>query len=213
MSSSGHRVGGVHGSGAGVLSAAPEALSAVAFGAAWFVPTELPPGFVRGLLLSLLVEFLVIHSFAFMGLAVFDETRKRSVRLSAVLGFGALYVGMAAALSAAFGSRAPLWAMAWLIASRVLTVAIDRRPTGEEMERQKVLWGSSAALYIFGVVLTSIVPLPRFGLAPEVVASLSLPGSGQWVEKPQTLVAFGLLYFGAMAVLEIREARAASKAG
>jgi len=49
------------------------------------------------------------------------------------------------------------------------------------------------------VVATSLLPLPRLGLQPDVVATLGLPGSGQWIESPQTGIAFGALYFGFLA--------------
>jgi hypothetical protein len=60
------------------------------------------------------------------------------------------------------------------------------------------------ALYVLGVFVTVILPLPRLGITPEVVAQLGIPGSGLWVERPHTVIAFGLLYFGALAAVKAR---------
>lgn len=46
---------------------------------------------------------------------------------------------------------------------------------------------------------TIFVPLPRFGLTPEFVASMHLSGSGLWIDKQQTAIVFGAFYFGALA--------------
>jgi hypothetical protein len=59
-------------------------------------------------------------------------------------------------------------------------------------------------LYLLLIVATAIVPLPALGLTPEIVAGFHLPGSGTWVEKPQSVLAFGFLYFGLGAYFDLR---------
>ncbi len=186
-----------------LASAAPELTAASTYLVAWVAPARLEPGLARLLLLGLLVEFLVIHSFAFTVLGV-DGIRGRGKKSLAILGFSAFYLLFAGAFALAFSSSAPLWTLGWLFGSRLLTLWVDPRPRGEERQRQSGLWAASAALYIFGVALTSILPLPRLGVGADVVAALSLPGSGLWVEEPHRLFAFGLIYFGGVAAVELR---------
>ena len=60
-----------------------------------------------------------------------------------------------------------------------------------------------ARLEVSSIAVAAILlPLPRLGLTPEVVARLALPGSGQWVEQPHRVLAFGFLYFAATAISE-----------
>jgi hypothetical protein len=50
------------------------------------------------------------------------------------------------------------------------------------------------------VFVTLLLPLPRLGLTPDIVASAGLVGSGYWIENPHSVVAFGLIYFGLQAL-------------
>jgi hypothetical protein len=196
------------GPAAWVVAATPEILAAGACAVAWIAPTALSPAFIRGLMLGLLVEFLVIHSFAFLMVAAAPGSKTpRWGRILAVLGFGAFYLLFAGLMAKIFDNSAPLWTFAWLLGSRILTIVVDRAPTGREGERQMHAWGMSAFVYIVGMVLTQIVPVPRLGLTPEVVASLGIPGSGSWPEEPQRAMVFGLLYFGLRAYDELRQSK------
>ena len=65
-------------------------------------------------------------------------------------------------------------------------------------------WGISALAYLGGVFATLMLPLPRLGLTGDVVAAADLPGSGEWVDKPHTVVAFGLIYFAVLATGKLR---------
>ena len=61
------------------------------------------------------------------------------------------------------------------------------------------LWAVSVAAYVLGVIVTATLPLPALGITPEVIASLQLKGSGEWIARPYTVLAFGTLYFGVQA--------------
>ena len=60
--------------------------------------------------------------------------------------------------------------------------------------RTPVILGTRSAVW---------TPLPRLGLDAQVVGAADLPGSGQWVSKPHTVVAFGLFYFGLLAASKL----------
>lgn len=56
-------------------------------------------------------------------------------------------------------------------------------------------WAISVALYVACCLVTAFLPMPRFGITPDVVAALHLPGSGLWIAEPHRVLAFGVLYF------------------
>jgi hypothetical protein len=62
-----------------------------------------------------------------------------------------------------------------------------------------LLWGASAAAYVIGAIATVLLPLPALGITPDFVSSMHLSGSGEWIERPYTVLAFGTLYFGVLA--------------
>jgi len=115
----------------------------------------------------------------------------------AVLGFGAFYLAFVLAFAFIFERTWAIWAFSWLLVSKLATIWFE--PSTAESLRQQQLWVLSAACYLLGAFATTLLPLPRLGITPEVVAQLGLPGSGLWVEQPQKVVAFGLLYFGLLA--------------
>lgn len=181
-----------------VLASSPDAVTCASFLLLWIAPTALGPDAVRGALLLMIVEFLLIHASAMLGGTL--EARRSDGRspVPALLLFGALYLGMVGAFALAFGQWWPLAAMGWLLLGKLRTLFGS---DGGEAARQqrKDDWALSMMAYLGGVVATSLLPLPRLGLQPDVVATLGLPGSGQWIESPQTGIAFGALYFGFLA--------------
>jgi hypothetical protein len=191
------------------VATAPQWLSATAYGAVWVAPQALPSGVARILALGMVVEFLLIHSFPFLFvLGAGDETgRNRWRRSLGLLAMGSIYLVFAGALAAIFHSPAPLWTFGWLIASRVAAIWFGSEPKVREIASQTGGWGRSAALYIGGAIATAILPVPRLGLTAEAAAAIALPGSGDWVDSPQKLFAFGFFYFAANAWFASRAPR------
>ncbi len=56
--------------------------------------------------------------------------------------------------------------------------------------------------YVFGVFATIVLPVPRLGITPEVVAGQGFTSSGAWIEEPQRVIAFGVLYFTILGLFE-----------
>ncbi len=202
----------------GIAAAAPQLVAAFAYLAVWISPQSFDPSLLKILMLGMVIEFLLIHSFAFMGLLSqpddhTDTKRKRGRfrRSLVVLGFGLFYLGFAAALAMAFDSTGPVWTFGWLILSRLASVWFGGASSFEASQRAMSRWGISVLLYILGVVMTSLLPLPRLGLTPDVIATLGIPGSGLWVDSPQKLLAFGALYFGLLAFDELGYAAGSAK--
>lgn len=192
---------------AAITSLAPRFLTAGAYLAVWLVPERVPVALARALFLGMVLEFLLLHSYAFLHLATgVDQGASFGERLRgslSVLGFGSFYLLMAGALGWATHSATPVWTIVWLLGGRIFEVAVvgDSASAGDT---RTASWLRHLFLYIFLAILTSVVPLPGLGLTPEIVAGFQLPGSGTWVEKPQTVLAFGFLYFGLGAYFDLR---------
>lgn len=193
---------------AAIAALAPRFVTAGTYLAAWIVPERLPVGLAKALLVALILEFLLIHSYPFLNILLGTE-KGSSVerRLGAglgVLGFGALYLLMAGVIGWATHSMTPVWTIVWLLGSRIFEIVVAGEPSSSAAQSRTAAWMRNVWLYLLLIVATAIVPLPALGLTPEIVAGLHLPGSGDWVEQPQHALAFGFLYFGLGAYLELR---------
>jgi hypothetical protein len=182
-----------------VLAALPDAITAAVFLIAWIAPSIPGPGYVKNLMLTMLIEFIVMHSSAFYSGLAADSDDSRVKRTLWLLGLSAFYLGFVAAFAFAFDSTWPLFAFAWLFASRFVHLWAHPAESGAEAGRMMALWGASAFTYVIGAIATVVVPLPAFGITPDFIRSMHLPGSGEWIERPYTVLAFGTLYFSVQA--------------
>ena len=187
-----------------VVSATPEIVASASYLVAWVAPSSLDPKMLRSLVLAMLVEFLVVHSSGFLSAFLGKSGARPRKTLPALLGLAALYLLFAGGFALAFGSWMPIWVIGWLIGSRVVTVVFDPREREDERARQQALWAAGAALYVVLAFVTAILPVPELGLDAGVRAAMDLPGSGAWVDEPQRPIAMGALYFGLLAVIELR---------
>lgn len=182
-----------------VLSALPDALTAGVYAWTWLDPLHFGADTVRNLMLIMLMEFLVVHSGAFIGLVVLSDAATRMSKTLAILGFGSFYMLFAAAFSFAFHSWWPALSFFWLLAAKFAIVWLTSLPRSEEKQRLTSLWLISVVFYLAAVFAGVLLPLPRLGLDIELVSMLHLPGEGLWIEQPQTVIAGGMLYFAACA--------------
>lgn len=121
----------------------------------------------------------------------------RTAKLKLLAGFGAFYLLFIAAWSSTFKAWWPSVAFAWLLVGKVVVALDKRRPAQERMQRMQSEWALSAIAYLAGVCITVFVPMPRPGIS-DALSPLDLPGSGLWVSKPHTVIAFGVLYFSVL---------------
>lgn len=182
-----------------LLAALPDAITASVFLTAWIAPAVAGPERIKNLLLTMLIEFIVVHSSGFYGgiMAMSDASRLK--RALAMLGLGAFYMIFIFAFSLIFGSTWPIWAFLWLLGSRFVHLWVAPVEDAAATTRTMQLWAASVAAYVLGAIATVILPLPALGITPEVIESLHLKGSGEWIERPYTVLAFGTLYFGIQA--------------
>jgi hypothetical protein len=186
----------------GWISALPDFALAITFLSAWIAPNAVHPGTVSHLMLVMLLEFIIVHSSAFMGnIAV--STGTRQAKVTAMIGLGGFYTLFVGGFSLAFHSVWPLISFWALMLNRMLGVIVGQAPAAEQKAFVQRSWATSVLLYMGACFFTILVPLPRFGLTNEVVWSLHLPGSGLWVSQPHRVMAFGFLYFTGVALSEL----------
>lgn len=185
-----------------LLAATPDALTALAFALAWTRPDLFGAQHIRDLMLVMLIEFLVVHSSGFYAgiLALGDLGRARLTLM--YLALAAFYMLFILAFSLSFDSTWPLWSFGWLMLSRFAHLWLAPADTGKEVGRMMGLWAASVAAYLFGAFATVMLPFPALGITPAVIASLHLSGSGEWIEQPYTVLAFGFIYFGIQALIK-----------
>lgn len=181
------------------LTAAPDATTAGLFLTLWISPMRFGPHGVRNAMLVMLVEFLLIHSSAFIGTIALAPGVRRTTKIGSILGFGLFYLVFIAAFAWSFGESWPYYAFGWLLAGKIASALDPRRSPDDAIHAMRSSWALSALLYIAGIFATLLLPMPRFGLDATVVSQLDLPGSGLWVDEPHTVIAFGTFYFGLLA--------------
>ncbi len=191
-------------------AALPDFAIAATFVITWVAPTALGDLMVTRLLMVMLLEFIVVHSSAFMGTVVVSDG-PRGAKAVAILGLGALYSLFAGAFSLAFHSWWPILAFWALTLNRLLGVLIGQAPEGREKAAVMAGWGIGAASYLGFTFLTLFIPIPRLGITPEVVSAQHFTSSGIWIDQPWRVMAFGTLYFFTIACTELFAGRMFAK--
>ncbi|MBB1087595.1 hypothetical protein H4F99_03730 [Lysobacter sp. SG-8] len=186
------------------ISALPDAITAAFFLSLWVAPTLWGPTALRTALLMMLVEFVLLHASAMLGSMVLsngDGTRRKGWH--ALLGFGLLYLVFIAAWAWQFRAWWPLLAFGWLLLGK-LWLVFQPAPDMRQRQRMQSEWAIGVMAYLAGTFATVLLPVPRLGLEASIVAQAELPGSGLWVSKPHTVVAFGAFYFAVLAITRAR---------
>ncbi|MGA2383141.1 MAG: hypothetical protein ABSG61_06855 [Gemmatimonadales bacterium] len=195
---------------AGFLSALPDVGFAGVFLVTWIRPSTFGPFMVKWLLVVMLVEFIIIHSAAFMGVVSFAPGA-RVARGLRIVGLGTFYTLFAGAISFVFRSWWPITAFWGQTLNRLLGVILGQ---GQDLGQKAAVmagWAASTVFYLLGCFATILLPIPRLGITPEVVAAQRIPGGGLWVEHPEKVIAFGVIYFGLTAWSELNAHRWAGK--
>ena len=187
------------------FAALPDALTALYFLSLWLFPLLFGPHAVRNGMLLMLVEFILLHASIFLGTTAFSATLSRTTRVRRMAGFALLYGLFVAAWAFAFAAWWPLLAFAWLLGTKFSAVFGRGIDNARRLQRLTSAWVIGVLAYIGCLLATVVLPVPRLGITAAVQAQLGLPGSGLWVEQPQKVIAFGLLYFGTIAWLKWKD--------
>jgi len=187
---------------ASLLNALPDFGMGLTFILAWIAPGMFGKGMVSNLLLVMMMEFVILHSSAFMGVVLLSGMKRRKKSIS-LIGIGLLYSSFVVAFSYVFGSWWPVAAFWGMILNRLLGVLMKKpEPVNERIVLAKS-WVVGMICYLGFVMVTSIVPLPAFGVTSDMITGVIGNAGGSWVEEPQTVLAFGFLYFCTTATSEL----------
>lgn len=185
-----------------IFSSVPDFLMGAAFLATWIDPYALGDGMLPYMMLVMLLEFIIIHSSAFIGNIMYGDLSKQK-KITMMLGFFGFYTLFVLAFSLGFGEWWPIVAFTGLMLNRMLSVLVGNLPEGAERERVRSMWAVNVFCYIVGVFATILLPIPALGITPEAIAQAGLTGEGIWIEEPYRLAAFGFLYFSAVGSIEL----------
>ena len=195
---------------AGLYASLPDFGFAAVFLITWIRPSTFGPFMVKWLLLVMLMEFIIIHSAAFMGVVAFGPGGKAG-RGARMVGVGLFYTLFAGAISFVFRSLWPLGAFWGQTLNRLLSVILGK---GDEVEQKALAmagWAAAMVFYLLGCFATILLPIPRLGITPAVVVAQRIPGGGLWVEHPEKVIVFGVIYFGLTAWSELHGHQWAAK--
>lgn len=186
----------------GVLASIPDFALAGTFLITWLNPYALGEMAVQYYLLTMLLEFIIVHSSGFMGSVAFSRN-SAVLRLRNIFGLALFYSLFVGGFALGFTTWWPLYAFWGLTLNRMLGILIGDAPVGRERQYVQAGWALSIIYYLGGAFATVWLPVPALGMTREVRAALDLPGGGLWVDEPQRVLAFGVLYFGLTGVGEV----------
>jgi len=185
-----------------IASALPDFTLAGFFAITWMAPTAFGIQSLSRSEQIMLMEFIIVHSSAFLGFAMTAPRRPRT-RVLSVIGLGLLY-------SLFVGSFALVFHNAWLLASfwmlllnRILSILLGPKPQEGDLDFIVIGWATAVACYLGFVFLTAFANIPRFGITAAAVAAQSIPGGGIWADEPWRVVAFGAFYYAAIGITEL----------
>jgi hypothetical protein len=188
------------------LGAAPDFVLAGLALVTWIDPQRFGERLVGWFLVLMLVEFVVVHSAAFLGTVAFSAksaaARARETLMLAL--FYTLFVGGFALAADAWWPLVSFWA---LIVNRLLGILLGAVPSGAERLYAMRSWAAGAMFMLGGVFVTVVLPLPAFGVRPEMLGAIGSNSSGAWVSEPHRVLAFAVLYFTAVGVSTLTDHR------
>lgn len=183
-------------------AALPDFAIGAAFLATWMSPAPGREGMLGTLMLVMMLEFINVHSSAFMGNVMIGAVAPGR-KASALLGLGAFYTLFVGGFALVFKQWWPLWSFWGLTLNRLLGVILGQAPAGEEAAFMRRTWAATVLFYLVFTFATTLLPVPRLGVTSEVVDRAALPGTGLWIDQPWRVLAFGFLYFTAVGVSEL----------
>jgi len=189
--------------GGRLLGALPDILTGIACVIVWVSPFAFGQDAVKTVVLMMLMEFLLVHGTGFFTVVAFSDDLSRGKRVLAMLGLLAFYAMFVAVFAWMFHTWWPAWVFAWLVVAKGAWIFSAPRGREEEMQRQITTWAFSVLAYLAAVFGGVVLPLPQFGLTPDVVSTLGLPGGGEWMERPHTAVSGMAFYYFAIAAFKL----------
>lgn len=148
----------------------------------------------------LLLEFILLHSGAFMA-AIVGQTELAKHQTKMLLGLLAFYTLMVWAFSTSLEVPALLWIFATIVLGRSVSLVVN--PT-ESRHGLMARSGIGVILYLLVVFGTVFLPIPELGINSTVLNEV-YPGrgSGVWEAEPERAIAGAAVYFLLIGLVEI----------
>lgn len=175
----------------GIFAALPDGVTASSFVLIWASPLVFGSLSVKTAMLTMLIEFFLVHATGFFTVLGGDGEASRLQRIAKLLGLSVFYVLMISAIAWSFQAWWLLLAFGWLLVGKVVWVIQNPKPNYGFTNRQIWAWAGSVVLFLAAMFLTTFADIPRWGIIiydPEE--------GGLWGAEPQRVVAFGAVYFG-----------------
>lgn len=194
-------------------AALPDGITALMFVAVWLFPFVFGALSVKTAMLTMLVEFFLIHATGFFTAIANQPRSDRRLRIGGVLGLSLFYLLMVGVFAWSFGEWWPLLAFAWLAIGKVVWIWRSAPPSDDDTGWQMAAWAGSVVAYLFACFATVIAPVPRLGMSADLQPMFGFDDSqgGLWVEEPQRVVAMGAIYFALLCAAKLLAARWASR--
>lgn len=176
------------------INAVADFCFAAVFLITWIAPNTFGEHTLRFLMLVMMMEFVVVHSSAFMGNVMISRAN-RGAQATALAGFGLFYSLFAGAFALAFKTWWPITMFWGQTLNRMLGVLFGQVPDDDQKAFIQRSWIASVLLYLVSAFVTIVMPMPRLGITSAVIAAQQIHSSGLWVEQPQRVLAFGVMYF------------------
>ncbi len=191
---------------AGIVSAIPDLALGIAFLAAWWVPGWMQPNSMLVLMVILLLEFINMHSSAFLGM-VWLGPQSRVRKLATMVCLSLFYTAFVAAFSVLANSLWPVLAFWGLTANRMLATFLDPAPAEQRRLRIRATWAACAVCFLGAIFAGVILPIPRMGWLPGSNLRDLAHAGGLWVDQPWRMLCTGALYYIAMGISEWHDHR------
>ena len=94
----------------------------------------------------------------------------------------------------AFRAWWPFVAFWVLTFNRLSGLVLGQAPSGEEKQLIQRGWGASVLFYLLGAGVATLLPIPAWGITAEVAAAQEFTASGLWIDEPQRVIVFGVVY-------------------
>ena len=185
-----------------IFAALPDFALAGYFAAVWVAPTAFGNHTFARLELIMLMEFIIIHSSGFLGVAM-TAPRRRSMRVLAVIGLGLFYTMFVGGFALSFGTMSPLISFWLLLVNRTLSIVLGPSPKQGDFDFIVVGWATAVVCFLGYTMLTAFASIPRLGVTAAVQAAQPTTVGGLWAEEPWRVIALGTFYYATIAVTEL----------
>jgi len=183
-----------------LLKAVPELISAAILFALWYEPQRFGAEWFRSGVMTLLLEFFVIHASGFMAALMYDPDTPAGKRMLHVTGLGLFYLLFMSAFAWGFDAWWMLAAFAWLCFGKLQAIWTGAAPVERDRQIAMLSWALSVVVYLGSVGATVAMDVPRLGVTDAVrdAAGFSGTSTGLWEAEPWRALAGAALYFALM---------------